>query len=106
MKVDKSFKFKSKFLNNTNYEGITNTIIAVPLKYLNYFWRSLEMLLINCEISIILTSSANSINSEITDTKLYVPVVILSNQDNTKLPQQLKSAFNAELTRININQKY
>ena len=69
------------------------------------------MFLINCEISIILTSSANCVNSEgdrainfeITDTKLYVPVVILSNQDNTKLPQQLKSAFNAELTRININ---
>ena len=28
---------------------------------------------------------------ELTDTKLYVPVVILSAQDNTKLLQQLKS---------------
>ena len=35
----------------------------------------------------------------IPDTKLYVPVVTLSTQDNTKLPQQLKSGFN----RINWN---
>ena len=30
----------------------------------------------------------------ITDTKLYVPVVVLSTEDNAKLLQQLKSAFN------------
>ena len=30
---------------------------------------------------------------QITDTKLYVPVVILSTQDNAKLLQQLKSGF-------------
>ena len=29
----------------------------------------------------------------ITDTKLYVPVVTLSTQDNAKLPEQLKSGF-------------
>ena len=29
----------------------------------------------------------------ITDTKPYVPVVTLSNQDNAKLPEQLKSGF-------------
>ena len=29
----------------------------------------------------------------ITDTKLYVPVVTLSTQDNAKLLQQLKSGF-------------
>ena len=29
----------------------------------------------------------------ITDTKLYVPVVTLSTQDNTKLIEQLKSGF-------------
>ena len=29
----------------------------------------------------------------ITDTKLYVPVVTLSTQDNTKLLEQLKSGF-------------
>ena len=62
------------------------------------------MSLINCEINLILTSSARSfiidipINRQeptftITDTKHYVPVVTLSTQDNTKLLQQLKSGF-------------
>ena len=53
------------------------------------------MPLINCEVNLILTCSANSLISEgnratkfaITDTKLYVPVVTLSTQDKTKLPQ-------------------
>ena len=30
---------------------------------------------------------------EITDTKVYVPVVPLSTQDNIKLPKQLESSF-------------
>ena len=47
------------------------------------------MPLISCEISLILTYSENCVISSaskfaITDTKLYVPVVILSNQDNIK----------------------
>ena len=73
----------------------------VPLKYLSNFWKTLEMPLINCENNFILTWSATCIitNSpdagtfEITDTKLYVPVVTLSTQDNCKLLQQLKSGF-------------
>ena len=62
------------------------------------------MPLINCKINLILTWSANSVivstnvaNQNaifiITDTKLYVPVVNLSTQDNSKLLQQLKSGF-------------
>ena len=55
----------------------------------------------NGEINLILTLStvcviANSTGAAtfaITDTKLYVRLVALSNQDNTKLRQQLKSAF-------------
>ena len=35
----------------------------VPLKYLSNFWRTLEMLLINCELNLILTWSANCIIS-------------------------------------------
>ena len=54
------------------------------------------MPLINCEVNLILTWSStcvitNSIGAgkfTITDTKLYVPVVTLSTQDNTKLLQQ------------------
>ena len=42
---------------------------------------------------------------EITDAKKFVPVVILSIQDNAKLLQQLKSSFKEQLTGTNINQK-
>ena len=69
----------------------------MPLKYLGNLWKFLEVLLINCEINLILTWSANCVISEgnrvttfaITDTKLYVPVVTLLAQDNAKLLQQL-----------------
>ena len=57
--------------------------------------------MIHCEINLILTWSkdcvtTNSISAgkfAINDTKLYVPVVTLSTQDNAKLLQQLKSGF-------------
>ena len=76
----------------------------VPLRYLSNFWRALEMPLISCEIDLILTWSTNcvivstnvanqNVTFEITDTNLYVPVVTLSTQDNSKLLQQLKSGF-------------
>ena len=56
---------------------------------------------INCEVNLILTWSSTCVitNSAgagifaITDTRLYVPVVTLSAQENTKLLQQLKSGF-------------
>ena len=65
----------------------------VPLKYVSNFWRTLEMRLINCEVNLILTWSSicvitNSTGArtfEITDTKLYVSVITLSTQDNSKL---------------------
>ena len=76
----------------------------VPLKYLSNFWRTLEMLLVNCEIDIILTWSANCVivstavanqgaTFAITDTKVYVPVVTLSTHDIMKLLGLLKSGF-------------
>ena len=75
----------------------------VQLKYLRNFWRTLEMSLINYEINLILTWSANWVVSNavaiqnttfsITNTKFYIPVVTLSTQENTKLLQQLKSWF-------------
>ena len=59
------------------------------------------MPLINCEVDLILTWSRHCVISsatgetkfKITETKLYVPVVTLSTQDNAKLLQQLKSGF-------------
>ena len=55
----------------------------------------------NCEINLILTWSTDCVISsaaaatkfKIADTKLYVPVVTLSTQDNAKLLEQLKSGF-------------
>ena len=72
--------------------------MIVPLKYLSNFWRTLEILLINCEVNLILTwpstcvitNSTGAGKFAITDTKLYVPVITLSTQDNSKLHQQLK----------------
>ena len=74
------------------------------IKYLSNFWRTLEMPLINCEITLMLTwlkdcslVAGTSANQEptftITDTKLYVPVVTLSTQDHVKLFKQLESGF-------------
>ena len=59
------------------------------------------MPLINCEVSIFLTWSSSCVITNfvgegrfaITDTKLYVPPVTLSTQDNAKLFQQLKFGF-------------
>ena len=99
-----SFNFKVKVTGKTGNDGTKNVEIMVPIKYLSNFWRTLEMLLINCEVNLILawsekcvivsTDVANQIATfAITDTKLYVPVVTLSTQDNAKLLQQLKSGF-------------
>ena len=98
-----SFKFKQKITGSTENDGTKAVQIMVPLKYLSNFWRTLETPLINCEINIIVTWSANCIVSSaaanqatifaITDAKLYALVVPLSIQDNAKLLQQLKSRF-------------
>ena len=52
----KSFKYKAKLLGNTEAHDdnaangvLKNAAIALPLKYLSNFWRSLEMPLINCK---------------------------------------------------------
>ena len=38
-----------------------NVEIMVPLNYLSYSWRTPEIPLINCEISLILTSSEKQV---------------------------------------------
>ena len=98
-----SFKPKIKITGKTpnNNNNVKNVEIMVPLKYLSNFWRTLEMPLINCKVNLILTWSPTCVitNSNgarifaITDTKLYVAVVTLSTQENTKFLQQLKSGF-------------
>ena len=97
-----SFKSKIKITGKAPDDGNEKDVeIMVPLKYLSNFWRTPEMPLINCEVSLILTWSSTCVitNStgegkfKIINTKLYVPVVTLSTQDNAKLLQQLKSGF-------------
>ena len=86
-----SFKFKTKLVGRIGKNGTKHVKIRVPLKYLSNFGRTLEMALINCEITFILTWSNRCfiidkpISGEeptftTTDTKLYVPVVTLSTQ--------------------------
>ena len=99
-----SFNFKVKFTGQTGDDGTKDVEIMVPLKYLSNFWRTLEMPLINCEVNLILKWSSTCVlvasNIEahnaaftITDKKLYVPVVTLLTQENTKFLQQLNSGF-------------
>ena len=96
------FKKKKKITGRTpNNDNKNDVEIMVPLKYLSNFWRTLEMPLINYEDNFILTWSSTCVITDsngaaifaITDTKLYVPVVTLSTQENTKFLQQLKSGF-------------
>ena len=117
--LSESFKYKTSITGNTynlvggdwSYDptkvGKNETEIVVPLKHLSNFWRTLNIPLINCEIELILTWSktcvlANMIPAitaptglefQITDTKLYVPFVILSTVNDKKLLEQLKSGF-------------
>ena len=95
------FQFKTK--NAGKIEQNTNTK-NVKIRVPSNFWRTLEMPLISRDINLILTWSDRCFiiddpidNREpafiVTDTKLYVPVVTLSFQDNAKLLEQLKSGF-------------
>ena len=54
-----SFKFKQKITGKTTINGTKDVEIMVPLKYLSNFWRTSEIPLINCEISLMLTWSKN-----------------------------------------------
>ena len=98
---------------DANKSGEKEVGIAVPLKYLINFWRTLDMPLINCEVSLILTwfreciitsmerrvintgrdfSSTNA-TFQTTDTKLYVLVVTLSTENDKRLLEQLRTGF-------------
>ena len=99
-----SFKYKSSFIGESTAVGgnrvFKDVKIAVPLKYLSNFWRSLEMPLINCKIHLELNWSKDCVMStiadttfKITNTKLYVPIVTLSSKDNVKLVKLLEEGF-------------
>ena len=74
---------------------------AVPLKYLTNICRLLEMPLINCKVELLLAWDPNWVlpnlvgasTFTITNAKLYVPVVTLSTEDNTKLSKLVSEGF-------------
>ena len=89
--------------------------LLFPLKHLSNLSRSLNIPLINCEVELVFTwfkncvlvdmterdaevynlaiAAPTGLEFEITDTELYVPVVTLSKENDTKLLQQLKTGF-------------
>ena len=122
IKDSKSFDYKTTITGKLEGDNTENEVeIVVPLKHLSNFWRTLDMLLINLEINLILTWSENcvltnkatrdavpaqggnpavsKINNQtdatfkIEDTKFYVPVVTLSTKDDNNFLEQLKSGF-------------
>ena len=133
----KSFECKTSITGNTfnvaagtqgynvNKEGTKQVEIVVPLKYLGNFWKTLDMPLINCEVSLALTWSADFVitslekrlvtaaqgdnpevcddtptnaHFKVKDCKLYVPVVTLSAGNENKTLEQLKTGFKRTIT--------
>ena len=99
-----SFKIKENISGQIGDNNTKIFEIMMSLKHLGNFWRTLEMPLIDSEINldlnwpenriIVATNvAAQSTTFSITDTKLYVPLVTLSTQDNPKLFEQLRSGF-------------
>ena len=93
-----------KITGESDDNGTKSVEIMVLLKYLSTFRRILEMPLIDCETTLDLNWSghcvivatnvaAQATTFSITCTKLYVPVVALSTQDDAKLLEQLKYGF-------------
>ena len=102
-----SFNYKASIIGNTVADGDNSkkngVKLAVPLKYLSNFWRSLEVSLINCKVELsldwyakcmLIIGNGTAATFAITDTKLYVPVVILKTEDNAKLSKLLNEGFN------------
>ena len=129
-----SFDYKANFMENgVTQNNLTknNVKIVMSLKHLSNFWRSLNIPLINCEVELILTWFKNCVlidkstrdanynanlrvskidnpeneTFQITDAKLYVPVVTLSKENDIKLLEQLKSGFKRTIKLNNIDHK-
>ena len=103
---------------NVNKNGTQEVELAILLKYLGNFWRALNIRFISFEVSLELKWDKNCVITSleqrdirggnrdnaptgatlsITDCKLYVPVVTLSKDDETKLLTNLKSGFKREI---------
>ena len=94
--VNDSFNLKEKLIDQTGDNGTQNVEIMVPLKNMIDLWRTLEMLLVNCDVTLDLSWSQTTTFS-ITDRKLYLPAVTLSTQDNAKVLERLKYGFKRKI---------
>ena len=103
----KAFDYKTSITGKLGDNNITKDFeIALSVKYLSKFWITLDMPLTNCDVSLALTWSINCVLSskstrnaaprgvqliiqqvqhKIKDTKLYVPVVNLSGENDNKI---------------------
>ena len=54
-----NLKFRQKITGSTEDDGTRNVEIMVSLKNLSSFRKTLEMSLLNCEINLIISWSAN-----------------------------------------------
>ena len=80
----KSFKYTTKIMGKTEARPYQppipplNTEVTIPLKYLNNFWRSPDLPLINCEIELYLEWSRNCVLIEENDDIIGVSFLIIS----------------------------
>ena len=101
-----SFKYKTSIVGKTpkDNDSLTSVNVVIPLKHLSDFWRASNIPLINCEVGLILIWSKNCVLADmivnadtdpaivapsgatfkINETKLYVPVVTLSKENDIK----------------------
>ena len=115
--TSKSFEYKTKFIGTTpNNYNILDTQVVVSVKFLINLLRSLDLPLINCKIELnlsIITEASKTYGAvpntnqvryhvtsqkaratfQISNTKLYVPVVTLLINDNIKFLQNIKQGF-------------
>ena len=112
----KSFKYRTSITGNTHNDSdtIAGAEIVITLKHMSDFRKSFKIPLINCEVSLTLIWSKNRVlahstvvltaqgnnpaiinpkDSKFQRTKLYVPVVTLSKENDKKLLEQLKSGL-------------
>ena len=106
IKDSESFDYKTSITeklvdSNAQKDDVTT---VVSLEYLSNFWRTLDMPLINCETSkatrdwndnplVVAPNNPTNATFKIKDSKLYVPVVTLSAENDKKLLEQLKTGF-------------
>ena len=122
IKDSKNFDYKASITGKLEGDNTEKEVeIVVPLKHLSNFWRTLDIPLIRWKINLILTSYLtencvltskvtrdadpdadpgvaaidNPTNAifKITDTKLYIPVVTLSTENDKRLLEQLRAGF-------------